>query len=189
MPEWLDGIHKNQPGEQTADWMIQLWMSSTLVDVHSFTNSVKTCSRLNFIVLVFFFNLYFWIISHISSSTFAEPAFSRTHWISASDKSQLYQGWMIAPLLLNLLSAVSIWISNSSMCTLYRARRKRNAKKRFTVDKGIPASMVKVAARLHLGLETGTAVNVAIVQLFQYLFWKGFLYRNNGNLCHNWTII
>ena len=31
-----------------------------------------------FMVLVFFFNLYFWIISNISSSTFAEPALSRT---------------------------------------------------------------------------------------------------------------
>ena len=33
-----------------------------------------------FIVLVFFFNLYFLIFSHISSSTFAEPAFSRTEY-------------------------------------------------------------------------------------------------------------
>ena len=36
---------------------------------------------------------------------------------------------------------------------------------------GVCASMVKVATRLHLGVETGTAANVAIGQLFQLLFW------------------
>ena len=34
-----------------------------------------------FMISVFFFNLYFWISLHISSSTFAEPAFSRTEYI------------------------------------------------------------------------------------------------------------
>ena len=37
-----------------------------------------TLQSIYFMVLVFFFNLYFWIISNISSSTFAEPALSRT---------------------------------------------------------------------------------------------------------------
>ena len=34
--------------------------------------------KTNFMISVFFVNLYFWIISNISSSTFAEPALSRT---------------------------------------------------------------------------------------------------------------
>ena len=39
----------------------------------------ESCS-FDFMMLVFFFNLYLWIILHISSSTFGEPPLSRTEY-------------------------------------------------------------------------------------------------------------
>ena len=90
------------------------------------------------------------------ASAYIQSSIDQLFWIEFA----LIQFWQHVKREFNVYS----WMSN--------LKKQKWGKSKFpsSDDKGILAacaSMVKVATELHLELETGTAVNVAIVQLFQ----------------------
>ena len=75
--------------------------------------------KYNFMMLVFFFSLYFWIIKNISPSAFAEPAFSRTEFMNMKYISLfsclILHGLFLSdylPLIVNIVNLLLVFFFN-----------------------------------------------------------------------------